>query len=322
LNDLPPPPQPASLLPSRWPWLLGVIPLGVGAFLGYESAYESTLGGFSGIGAAFIAMGIGAMVVITLMIGVANALRPAGRGRVASRYAFAAAGLLAAGGVGGGAVVRAFDLGYHAPVVLEARGEASIVLDGIPAFEPRASGRADCQSVADRKNVQRVVALSLGTLNGGSLRADVSLQVPGVSRAFLSLFIDAEDLPETSFPPMWQSLEPMILSSSDGTTGSLSFGGAAIRVDPVMGAPAGTWPATLAGELSWACDQWFAPDAPPPATVTATGSLSLLQCRLGRGPRQRGEVPIRGRRLGTGLRERSGRPAARPSDERHSRSGG
>ena len=155
--------QPAPTNRNRWPWVAAVVVLGVGGFLGFQVAYQSSLGGLGGaLGAAFLGMATGALALVALLVGVGNALRPAGRGRVASNYAFAAAGLLLAGAAVGYVVVRVFDLGYHAPVVLQARGEASVTLDGVAGFEPRDAGRADCQSVADGTDVERVVALSLG----------------------------------------------------------------------------------------------------------------------------------------------------------------
>ncbi|MEX2137528.1 MAG: hypothetical protein WEB29_11360 [Chloroflexota bacterium] len=113
---------PARRVPQTvWRWLLAVVPLGIGAFLGYQAAYQSSLGGFGGaFGAAYLAYAIGGLVLIAGLAGVGNALRPAGRGRVASRYSFAAAALIAAGGAGGWAAVPILDIGYHPPVVLQA----------------------------------------------------------------------------------------------------------------------------------------------------------------------------------------------------------
>lgn len=275
MNDLPPPP-PASASPSRWPWLLGVIPLGVGAFLGYESAYESTLGGFGGgMSAAFLAMGIGAMVVIVLLVGVANVLRPAGRGRVAGRYAFAAAGLLAAGSAGGAAAVPVLDLGYHPPVVLQARGEASVILDAAPAFEASTSGRANCQSVVAGTDVAGVTALSLGEFDGNVLRADVSLPVEGASGGHVSLSVDAAHLPQGSVVPMWDTDDVDIQAPANRASGSIRFADAPIRVDPEMGAPPASWPASLSGEITWSCGPWFEEDAPGAPTVDGEITLDL-----------------------------------------------
>jgi len=277
VNDLPPPPQPASASPSRWPWLLGVIPLGVGAFLGYQSAYDSTLGGFGGMGAAFIAMGIAAMVVIVFLVGVANALRRAGRGRRASRYSFATAALIAVGAGGGWAAVPVLDLGYHPPVVLQARGEASVTLDGVEAFEPSTSGRANCQSTVAGKDVAGVTALSLGDFNGNVLRADVSLPVEGTSGGRVSLFVDAAHLPQGSVVPMWNTEDVEIQASRDGASGSIRFADAPIRVDPEMGAPASSWPTRLSGEITWSCGSWFQEGVPGAPTVAGQITLDLAE---------------------------------------------
>jgi hypothetical protein len=252
-----------------------VIPLGVGAFLGYQAGYESTLGGFSAINAAFIAFAIGALAAVAILVGLGNLLRPHGRGLGASRYAFAAAGLIAAGGVGGYAAVPVFDLGYHRPVTLEARGEASITLDGVQAFEPRADGRADCRSVADGTDVQEVVALSLGELNGSVLRADILLPVEERPRGSISVFVEGSRLPEGSVPPTWDTEDVDVDAPADGATGSLTFEAVPLRVDSEMGPPAGSWPATLSGEISWTCEAWVAADATPPPTTAGQIKLGL-----------------------------------------------
>jgi hypothetical protein len=214
-------------------------------------------------------------VVVAGLVGIANALRPHGRGRVSSRYAFAAAGLIAAGGVAGGAAVPLFNLGYHTPVVLGARGEASVTLESVSTFEPRAGGRADCWSVADGTDVQEIVALSLGELNGSVLRADILLPVQQQPRGSISLFIEASRLPEGSAPPAWDTQDVVIDSSAGGTTGRLRFEAVPIRVDPEMGAPSGSWPATLTGEVSWACEPWLEADATPPPNAAAQITLGL-----------------------------------------------
>jgi hypothetical protein len=278
VRDLPPPPPPANAPPNRWRWLLALIPLGVGAFLGYQASYQSSLGGLGGaLGSAYIAIAIGALVVVVAAVGVANLLRRAGRGRTASRYAFAASGLILAGGAGGAAAVPAFDLGYHPPVTLSARGEASIMLEGVPTFEARSSGRADCWSIADGIAVQEIVALSLGELNGSVLRADIFLPLQEMPQGSISLFIEASRLPEGSVPPMWNTQDVVIESSSGGTTGHLRFQEVPIREDEDMGLPPGTWPATLTGEVTWRCDPWLAADATPPPATAAQITLNLSE---------------------------------------------
>lgn len=253
-----------------------MIPLGVGVFLGYQASYQSSLGGLGGsLGSAYIALAIGALVVVVALVGVANLLRPAGRGRTASRLAFVASGLILAGGAAGAAAVPAFDLGYHPPVVLQARGEASVTLAGIPAFVPRASGRADCQSVADGTDVERVVALSLGDLNGRLLRADIAIPIGGVSSGYLSLFVDAATLPSGSVPPTWEKAEPEINSAAGGASGSIRFDQAQLRTGSEIGATTGSWPTTLSGTVTWSCGEWFAPDASPPTPVGAQVTLDL-----------------------------------------------
>ncbi len=255
-----------------------MIPLGVGAFLGYQALYQSSLGGLGGaLGSAYIAFAIGALVVVVALVGVANLLRPAGRGRTASRFAFAASGLILAGGAGGAAAVPAFGLGYHPPVVLSARGEASITLEGVSTFEPRSSGRADCWSIADGIEVQEIVALSLGELNGGVLRADIFIPVQEMPGGSISLFVEASRLPEGSVQPMWNTQDVVIDSSSRGTTGRLRFEAVPIREDEDMGLPSGSWPATLTGEISWTCEPWLAADATPPPTVAAQLTLNLSE---------------------------------------------
>jgi hypothetical protein len=253
-----------------------VVVVGVGVFLGFQVAYQSSLGGLGGaLGAAFLGMAIGALAGIAGLVGIGNALRGEGRGRVASRYSFAAAALLLAGSGGGYGAVSVFDLGYHPPVVLQARGEASVTLAGIPAFVPRTSGRADCQSVGDGTDVERVVALSLGDLNGGLLRADIALPVGGVSSGYISLFVDGATLPSGSVPPNWEQAEPEINSAAGGASGSIRFDGAELRMAPEIGAATESWPTTLSGTVSWSCGEWYAPDASAPTTVSAQVTLDL-----------------------------------------------
>jgi hypothetical protein len=269
-------PSPSPARGARWPSLAALVVAGVGAFLGYQVAYQSSLGGLGGaLGAAYLTMAIGALVVVAGVIGIANALRPQGRGGVASRYSFAAAGLLIAGAAGGYVAVPVFDLGYREPIRLEARGEASVALDGVAGFEPRVGGRADCQSVADGTDVERVVALSLGDLNGGLLRADIALPVAGVSSGYISLFIDAATLPSGSVSPTWEQAAPEVDSASSGASGGIRFDGARLRTEPEIGAATGSWPTTLSGTLTWSCGEWFAPDASAPTPVIAHVTLDL-----------------------------------------------
>ncbi|HET7082765.1 MAG TPA: hypothetical protein VFJ00_03535 [Candidatus Limnocylindria bacterium] len=269
-------PAPSPSPGSRWPWLAGLVALGVGAFLGYSAAYQSSVGGLGGmLGAAFLWLAVGALAVVAGLVGIGNALRGEGRGRVASRYSFAAVGLLLAGAGGGYGAVSAFDLGYHPPVVLQARGEASITLAGTLAFVPRASGRADCQSVADGTDVERVVALSLGDLHGGLLRADFAIPVGGVSSGYISLFVDGATLASGSVPPTWEKAEPEVSSAAGGASGSIRFDGAQLRTEPEIGAATGSWPSTLSGTVTWSCGEWFAPDASPPTAVSAQVTLDL-----------------------------------------------
>jgi len=259
-----------------WPWLAALVPLGVGAYLGYQVAYQASVGGFGGsMGAAFLAYGIAGLVLIVVLLGILVGLRPAGRGRSAGRYAFVAAGLIAVGGVGGYAAVPVFDLGYHPPVVLGARAEASITLEGVEAFEPRAGGRADCWSVADGTDVHEVVALSLGELNGNVLRADIFLPAAEMPRGSISVFVEASRLPEGSVPPMWDTDDVRVDAPGDGAMGSLTFDAVPLRVDSEMGAPTGSWPTVLSGEISWTCRAWVADSATPPPASAGRITLDL-----------------------------------------------
>jgi hypothetical protein len=279
VTDLPPAPPstpPAPRARISWPWLAAVIPLGAGAFLGYQVAYQASVGGLGGgMGAAFLAYGIAGVVLIAVLVGVANAVRPAGRGRPASRYAFAAAALIAAGAGAGWAAVPALDLGYHPPVVLQARGEASVTLDGIPGFEPSTAGRANCQSTVAGTDVAGVSALSLGDLDGNTLRAGINLPARGTSGGHMSLFVDAAHLPEGSVVPMWDTDEVEIQAPSDRASGSIRFADAPIRVGPEMGAPASSWPTSLSGEITWSCGPWFDENAPGAPTVAGQITLEL-----------------------------------------------
>jgi len=150
-------------------------------------------------------------------------------------------------------------------------------LEGAPTFEPRSSGRADCWSIADGIEVQEIVALSLGELNGSVLRADIFRPLQEMPQGSLSLFIEASRLPEGSVPPLWNTQDVVIDSSSGGTTGRLRFEEVPIREDEFLGLSPGSWPATLSGEISWTCEPWLAAEATPPPTVAAQITLNLSE---------------------------------------------
>ena len=126
------------------------IPLTIGAYVGYGSAYPWTApGGLEEVGrvlvreptlALFIALGTGALVVI-----VARATKGARDGRLV-RLALGSAGLVGLGALGGFVLTPVLGVPYVAPVM--AFGSASARLDGQPTYTPDVSGYTECESVA------------------------------------------------------------------------------------------------------------------------------------------------------------------------------
>ena len=251
----------------RRPWFfaIGGPALVIGVLCGRAIAYSASQGGLSVLGAGILVVLVGAVVVVLCVIAVvATTIR---RGHVSGAIVnvFAAAGLLAAGTLGGSATAAATGGLYHATVVLEAPGETIFRLDSATLpFASRGSGEATCQSDPDGRTVVGILALQLGELGPGTLRANISLPVAASEPATAEFFVDAGDLPEGSVPPSWNGRILVSGVSTDHASGRLAFdalprasmdklpddqSSAAVAVGKI-------WPPTISGEMTWSCQAW------------------------------------------------------------------
>ena len=251
----------------RRPWFIAIggAALVIGVLCGRAIAYSASQGGLGVLGAGLLIVLVGAVVVVLCVIAVvATTIR---RGHVSRAIVnvFAAAGLLAAGTLGGSATAAATGGLYRTAVVLEAPGETTLRLDTATLpFATRGGGGATCQSDPDGRTVVGIMALELGELGPGTLRATVSLPLAASEPATAEFFVDAGDLPEGSVPPSWNGRILVSGMSTDRASGRLAFdalpraamdklpedqSSAAVAMDKV-------WPATISGEMTWSCQAW------------------------------------------------------------------
>ncbi|HEX5589474.1 MAG TPA: hypothetical protein VFX65_04190 [Candidatus Limnocylindrales bacterium] len=266
-------PAPAPTLARRLlPWWPAIPGLLAGAYLGYEAGYVASRGGLAGIGAAFIYIAAGGLV---LLLGVIGSIILATRAsRAAGRGLLLAAGAVLVGTVGGSVAVPTFDLGYHDPVVRSASGTATLRLDGAEDFVAIDVGEVTCHAVPDGLAVSSVWALELGELNGGTVRSMFTPPGQSGGDGTMELFIDGADIEEPAAQPSWTG-SGTFTAEADGAAGEVSFASLALQGDPKSGAVAPGWPATLGGRLTWACDPWLDPDATPPAPGIGEVQLAL-----------------------------------------------
>lgn len=252
----------------------------VGVLAGRAIAYQGSLGGFSAIGAAVLALFVIVAVVGLALIGlIATKFR---RGHVSGAIGtlLAAASLLAVGALGGNATAAAFGGLYREPVLLAAPGQTRVELQaGAIPFVARDGGQADCRSVPDSQAVADITALDLGELGSGTLRATISLPAQAADGATVELFIDGGDLPEGSMQPSWSGPVQVTELGAGGASGKLTFtslglANPASKPDPASSVPTSAapgWPTTISGSLSWTCQPWATPlpgsVAPPPSVA-------------------------------------------------------
>ena len=251
----------------RRPWFIAIAgtALVMGVLCGRAIAYSASRGGLSVLGAGILVILVGAVVVVLCVIAVvATTIR---RGHVSRPIlnVFAAAGLLAAGTLGGSATAAATGGLYRTAVVLETPGETNLRLDAATLpFAKRGAGVGTCQSDPDGRTVVGILALELGELGPGTLRANISLPVAASEPATAEFFVDAGDLPEGSVPPSWNGRILVSGLSTDHASGRLAFdalprasmdklpgdqSAAAVAMDKV-------WPASISGEMTWNCQAW------------------------------------------------------------------
>jgi hypothetical protein len=256
--------QSIPVILDLWPLPVG---LATGGWAGYQAFVTASRGGLEGIGAAFILLGLGLAVILLVIIGaVLIATRAARR---VGRWSL----LLAAGMVGGGVIgswsVSAFDRGYEAPIVQTVSGAVRLRLDAAPSFGPNDDGPATCRSAPDGRAVEQVTALDLGELENGTLRAFIwppPGQADGIGR--VELFPDGADVPAGAVLPAWSGPGTFEVDAT-GQRGSSTF------VATLGGPPAPAWPATLAGTVTWACDDWPVAAGPSSAGQVAAVGLAL-----------------------------------------------
>jgi len=266
---------------NRWlPTAVLVVPAAaIGGYLGYSAGYVASQGGLTGIGAILIVLLAVGLAMILVLVGLV--LRAIARWRRLARALLIAAVVLAAAGTAGYAAVPTFGLGYRPPIVREATGSASVELAAVDGFATSGTSDADCTSIADGLAAGLIFAGNLGELRDGTLRASLYPGGPG-RPSRIELFIDAADVPEGSMVPSWGGEVEVIEQSGDSTSGRVRFDDLPIFVDEKIGPPDSSWPATLSGVFSWACEAWLDPRAtvPPPAGGGLRLELPGLDIRL------------------------------------------
>lgn len=252
----------------------------VGVLVGRAAAFQSSAGGLGGaIGAGILISGLVVAVVCLVLIGLIATKIRHGHPSRAIGTTLAAAGFVAIGAFGGNATAAATGGVFHEPIVLTAPGQTRLALQaGAFPFVARDGGRADCRSVPDGQAVADVMALDLGELGSGTLRATLGLAAEPSNATRVELFIDGADLPEGSPQLSWSGPAQVGEISTGGASGTLTFSDLA-GSDPAAksqpGASASSsvlpgWPATISGSLSWTCQPWGTPlpgGVPPPPSV-------------------------------------------------------
>lgn len=237
----------------------------MGVLVGRSIAYSKSVGGLGGaFEAAFLSFFlIVAIIVLVLIALIAMKVR---HGHMSQPIAtiLAAAGLLAAGAVGGHTTAAAFGGLYREPVVLEAAGQTTIDLQtGDTPFTPLVAGEASCSSVPDGRAVASITALELGDLGSGGLRATLHLADVASDSPTAEFWIDGGDLPEGSTQPTWNGPVRITEIGPDGATGKLIFTNLeGFSNDPALKGPESPsaasgpvgWPSTLSGVMGWTCE--------------------------------------------------------------------
>lgn len=242
-------------------WLTLVVAGGtalLGILIGREVARAMAVGGLGGIAAIGLIVLVALVVIgLVLVAIIATALRR-GHATWAIGRVLIAAGFLAVGTAIGRESARG---AYPQPVILTAAGTTQVSLEstGMP-FVARSSGRAECRSLQDSRDVQEVATLDVGELGPGTLQAVISIGPGGgAGDASMILAIDPADLPAGALQPTWEiGPFPTMTTTSGNTTGTMKFElSRTADAAPSPGASASVqWPMTLAGEISWACQPW------------------------------------------------------------------
>jgi hypothetical protein len=238
-------------MPRNWPWLLLLLPLGLGLWIGREAAYRRDTG--DGLASIGLAIEVGGLMLFFGILGLVALVARRPRGMF---FGFAGAGLVVLGTFVATQLADPLGFGYQAPVVIESSGQATFELDGVANFVPKPSVAMSCASIGDSTATGTVTGLDLGELGPGTLRGTLSLD-PATTVEHLSLFIDGGDLAEGAAQPFWEGDATLRDLSPDAISGTAAFRDLAYTDGAVSkGGPApsgGTWPTTLTGTLHWNC---------------------------------------------------------------------
>lgn len=248
---------------SGWTWLVvagtGLIALAFGLMAGLFSAPPShgpayTYAGI--VGAALVGVLFLLGLIVTLIIGVIAL--------VVRRWWLVACFMLGAGFIGGYAggiqIARATGQSWEQqpvtapsmPTYFGGFGTATGRLDGVPGFVSRTGG-AECHSGPDSQAVAHVYAEDAGGFQGAVLRAELYLYPVAGDRDVVG--ITAIYFWSPGMTAAWPSWEGQgRLTESSAMSGRVTFQG--LAAVPTREPPAGSWPATLSGEIAWTCDPW------------------------------------------------------------------
>lgn len=265
----------SSLRRQAVPLMGASIVLAAGLFLGYLLAYTASQGGLSGgLGATLLGFAIAAAIGLITVFGLLTAAFR--RSRRIGMGALAVAGILVVGVLAGLALTSVLNLGYRAPVTLEAHGTASTRLEGGVAFTAIEPGYATCWSEPG-SDTMTSLELDLGLLGRGLLRGSVSMSEAGATEAWVELRADAADDAEGAYQPEWSGTGTVTELSEQGLTGRVSFQELRPHTDTGSRGDAsnGPWPSTLSGSLSWACGAPLDPFATAPPSQSGDVGLRL-----------------------------------------------
>lgn len=231
-----------------------IVLLLIGGFLGWVLAYgvsEHSIYSVYGIGIVLTALLF--VVAVPILIGIANLLRRERRGRPAARLAFGAAGLLLLGAGAGYLTVPVFDLGYHAPPLIEPSvkpaAEAAVILrlddeggSGVdPDWVATAGGGLGTCPFEDDGSVRFVIAAEAGRLRTSPMSVQVDLAHQPQVREVVLINLEVD----TGASWWGQAVLTEI------TPGGMS--GRALFMLRSLGEELPGWPPSVRGEVSWVC---------------------------------------------------------------------
>jgi hypothetical protein len=232
-----------------------------GFLVGREVAYQSSVGGESGIFGA-------AAIVFAALLGtvlVSGAWLVIGATRVGLRRAVGfplpTLGVLLAAAIVGDVTAAPTGGTFHRPVQLLSEGATTSVIrldGGTSAVE--AAGTASCRSVPDATAVGSLDARDLGKVEGATLRGSIGLAT-ATDPLSIDLFVDAVDFAPDEAIPSWSGTGTLVHSGADALDGRVEFDLRLTPFDPKMPAPTRTWPQRLSGTIDWTCDPLAAAQA-------------------------------------------------------------